>query len=180
MSRVGRQIINIPDNVKVGFADKVVKVDGPLGSLSQLIDSRHIDLKFEGKTLTVVRTSEDKATKSKHGLYRVLINNMVEGVQKPYTKTLVVNGVGYKTAVAGNKLTMNIGFSHPVEILAPEGIKITCVTPTEIKVEGISKEMVGAVAAKIRATKPVEPYHLYGIRYSTEQLTKKEGKTAGK
>jgi large subunit ribosomal protein L6 len=115
-----------------------------------------------------------------HGLYRVLINNMVQGVVKPYTKSLIVNGVGYKTAVAAGKLTMNIGYSHPVEIVAPKGITITCVTPTEIKVEGISKELVGHVAAKIRAAKPVEPYHLYGIRYSTEKLTKKEGKTAGK
>jgi len=180
MSRVGRQVINIPDNVKVEYVDKVVKVEGPLGSLSQSIESRNIDLKFEGKMLTVVRTSEDKATKAKHGLYRVLINNMVQGVTKLYSKTLIVNGVGYKTSVSGDKLTMNVGFSHPVEIVAPQGIKITCVTPTEIKVEGISKEMVGHIAAKIRAVKPVEPYHLYGIRYSTEQLTKKEGKTAGK
>lgn len=180
MSRVGRQIINIPDSVKVEYKDKIVKVQGPLGTLSQVIDSRHIDLKFEDKILTVVRNSEDKSTKAKHGLYRVLINNMVQGVIKPYSKSLIVNGVGYKTAVVGNKLTMNIGYSHPVEIIAPEGIKITCVTPTEIKVEGISKEQVGHIAAKIRASKPVEPYHLYGIRYSTEQLTKKEGKTAGK
>jgi len=180
MSRVGRQIINIPDNVKVLYDNKIVKVEGPLGSLSQVIDSRNIDVKIDGKVLTVTRTSEEKATKAKHGLYRVLINNMVVGVTKLYSKTLVVNGVGYKTAVSGNKLTMNIGYSHPVDIIAPEGIKITCVTPTEIKVEGISKELVGATAAKIRAAKPVEPYHLYGIRYSTEQLTKKEGKTAGK
>jgi len=180
MSRVGRQIINIPEKVKVEYKDNIVMVTGPLGVLSQVIESRHIDVKIEGNTLTVLRSREDKPTKAKHGLYRVLINNMILGVVKPFSKSLIVNGVGYKTAVSGNKLTMNIGYSHPVEIIAPQGITITCVTPTEIKVEGISKEQVGAVAAKIKAAKPVEPYHLYGIRYSFEQLTKKEGKTAGK
>jgi large subunit ribosomal protein L6 len=180
MSRVGRQIINIPDKVKVEFDNSLVTVTGPLGTLHQKIASRHIDVKIEGTVLTVLRSREDKSTRAMHGLYRVLINNMVQGVTKPFSKSLTVNGVGYKTAVTGNKLTMNIGFSHPVEIIAPEGIKISCTTPTEIKVEGISKELVGAVAAKIKAAKPVEPYHLYGIRYTTEQLTKKEGKTSGK
>ncbi|MCL1944250.1 MAG: 50S ribosomal protein L6 [Firmicutes bacterium] len=180
MSRVGRQIINIPDKVKVEYNNNLVTVTGPLGSLSQNIASRHISVEIAGNILTVLRNREDKQTKAMHGLYRVLINNMVLGVVKPFSKSLIVNGVGYKTAVSGNKLVMNIGYSHPVEIVAPKGITITCTTPTEIKVEGISKEQVGAVAAKIKAAKPVEPYHLYGIRYSTEQLTKKEGKTAGK
>ena len=180
MSRVGRQIVVIPDKVKVEYDNNLVRVEGPLGKLSQEISSRHIDVKIEGNTLTVLRSREDKATKAMHGLYRVLINNMILGVVKPFSKTLIVNGVGYKTSVSGNKLVMNIGYSHPVEIVAPQGITISCVTPTEIKVEGISKEQVGAVAAKIKAAKPVEPYHLYGIRYNYEQLTKKEGKTAGK
>ncbi|MDR3021163.1 MAG: 50S ribosomal protein L6 [Clostridiales bacterium] len=180
MSRVGRQIITVPDKVQVVYQNNLVTVTGPLGVLSQEIASRHIDVKVEGNTVSVVRSREEKATKAMHGLYRVLINNMIQGVVKPFSKTLIVNGVGYKTAVNGNKLTMNIGYSHPVEIVAPKGITIVCVTPTEIKVEGISKQLVGAVSANIKAAKPVEPYHLYGIRYSTEQLVKKEGKTAGK
>ena len=180
MSRVGRAPISIPPGVTVKFEDRTVFVEGPLGKLSQKINARNIDVKIEDGTITVVRANDEKESRAMHGLYRILINNMVSGVKTQFSKTLIINGVGFKCAVAGNKLTMNIGFSHPVEIVAPEGIKIECPTPTEIVVKGISKEMVGAVAAKIKAKRPVEPYHLYGIRYNTEIMTKKEGKTAGK
>jgi len=172
--------MSIPDRVTVEFKDRTVYVSGPLGKLSQNINDRNIDIKIENGTVSVVRTNDEKRSKAMHGLYRVLINNMINGVTTPFSKSLIVHGVGFKCAVTGNKLTMNIGYSHPVEIIAPEGISIECPQPTEIVVKGISKELVGAVAANIKAKRPVEPYHLYGIRYSTEIMTKKEGKTAGK
>lgn len=115
-----------------------------------------------------------------HGLYRVLINDMVQGVVTPFSKTLIIDGVGYKAAMQGNKLVMNLGLSHPVEYVAPTGITITCTDQNTVVVSGISKEIVGQVAATIKSKRPVEPYHGYGIHYSTEVVVKKEGKTAGK
>lgn len=181
MSRIGRMPIAIPAGVTVTETpDKVVIVKGPLGQLQEKVNSKHIVVKIDADVIHVERTSETKEVKSLHGLYRMLIANMVEGVTKGFSKKLIVNGVGYKCSVAGSKLTMNIGFSHPVEIIAPEGVTITCPTATEVEVKGISKQVVGQTAAVIRAAKVVEPYHLYGIRYSDEFVQKKEGKTAGK
>ena len=180
MSRVGRLPIIIPDKVSVEFKDRTVFVSGPLGKLSQKINDRNIDVKVDGGAVTVTRANDAKQSRAMHGLYRVLVANMVKGVTEPFVKTLIVNGVGFKCAVTGKKLVMNIGYSHPVEIAVPDGIEITCTTPTEIVVKGIDKELVGHVAANIKAKRPVEPYHLYGIRYSTQIMTKKEGKTAGK
>jgi len=180
MSRIGKLPITVPAGVKVEFKDGIVKVEGPKGSLSQPIVDRKIDIKVGAGTVDVVRLTEAKPTKAKHGLYRQLIDNMVKGVVTPYVKTLIVNGVGWKCNVAGNKLVMNVGLSHPVEFTAPDGVTVACTDPTTITVTGISKELVGQVAATIKSKRPVEPYHLYGIRYSTEVLTKKEGKTGGK
>ncbi|MCL2556187.1 MAG: 50S ribosomal protein L6 [Firmicutes bacterium] len=180
MSRIGRTPITIPAGVKVEFKDGIVTVEGPKGKLSQSIVDKKIDVKIGAGTVDVVRLSEAKPTKAKHGLYRQLINNMVNGVVTPYSKTLIVNGVGWKCNLAGNKLTMNVGLSHSVELTAPEGVSIACPDATTIIVSGISKELVGQVAATIKSKRPVEPYHLYGIRYSTEKLIKKEGKTGGK
>jgi len=180
MSRIGRMPITVPAGVKVEFKDGIVAVEGPKGKLSQQIVDKKIDVKIGAGTIDVVRLSEAKPTKAKHGLYRQLINNMVNGVVTPYSKTLIVNGVGWKCALAGNKLTMNVGLSHPVEFVAPDGVVITLPDATTIVLTGISKELVGQAAATIKSKRPVEPYHLYGIRYSTEQLTKKEGKTGGK
>jgi len=180
MSRIGRMPITVPAGVKVEFKNGVVAVEGPKGKLSQPIMDKKIDVKIGADTVDVVRLSEAKPTKAKHGLYRQLINNMVNGVVTPYSKTLIVNGVGWKCAIAGNKLTMNVGLSHPVEFVAPEGVAITLTDATTIVLTGISKELVGQAAATIKSKRPVEPYHLYGIRYSTEKLIKKEGKTGGK
>lgn len=177
MSRIGRLPIQIPAGVTVAFNDSVVTVKGPKGELSQYIDDANIQIQIEGSTINVDRLKETKTVKSKHGLYRQLIANMVAGVVKPFTKTLVINGVGWKTSVSGKKLVMNIGFSHPVEFIAPEGITIACPDATSITVTGISKEAVGQTAASIRAKRPVEPYHAYGIRYSNEVVVRKEGKT---
>jgi len=184
MSRVGRAPISLPEKVSVKVDGDVVTVSGPLGTLSQRINDRKITVEIENGVLKVIRANDEKKTKAMHGLYRVLIGNMVAGVVTPFSKTLVVNGVGYKVQSTGKKLTMNLGMSHPVEINAPDGIEITSQDMPDktihVTVKGISKELVGHVAANIKAKRPVEPYHLYGIRYSTEIMTKKEGKTAGK
>ena len=180
MSRIGKLPITVPAGVSVEIEGNLIKVKGPKGEQQQKIATRALEIKKEGATIEISRKNESKEAKSMHGLYRMLIANMVQGCFEPFSKTLIVKGVGYKVAVAGNKLTMNIGFSHPVEILAPQGITLSCPDATSITVTGISKELVGQTAASIRAKKPVEPYHNYGIRYSTETPIKKEGKTAGK
>lgn len=181
MSRIGRMPIAIPAGVTVTVTpEKVVIVKGPLGQLQESINSKHIAVNIDGSEINVTRDNDKKDVKSLHGLYRMLVANMVDGVTKGFAKKLIVNGVGYKCAMNGNKLVMNIGYSHPVEIVAPEGVTVACTTPTEIEVKGISKQAVGQMAAVIRAAKPVEPYHLYGIRYSDEHVQQKEGKTAGK
>lgn len=180
MSRIGRLSIAVPAGVTVDVKDQVVTVKGPKGELSQRIDSKSISVAVEGAEVKVTRANENKETKSMHGLYRMLIANMVKGVVTPFSKTLIVEGVGYKVSVAGAKLTMNLGLSHVVEYVAPAGITITCPDANTITVSGVSKEVVGQVAAEIKAKRPVEPYHGYGLHYSDEVVIKKEGKTAGK
>jgi large subunit ribosomal protein L6 len=188
MSRIGKQHIPIPDGVTVTVDGALVTVKGPLGELRRKIESRHIAVKVENGAVAVTRDSDDKSVASLHGLYRALIANNVRGVKEAFTKSLFVKGVGYKCASANGKLTMNIGFSHTVEVLAPEGIKIECLAPvtegkanvTEIKVSGIDRELIGHVAAKIKSAKKIEPYQGYGIRYASDVWIKKEGKTAGK
>ncbi len=180
MSRIGRQAIKIPAGVTVAKeGENIITVKGPLGTLKQHIDEA-ISVKIENGVISFTRNSDEKEIRAKHGLYRMLVANMITGVTKGYEKSLVVNGVGYKASKQGNKLVLNIGFSHNVEFLPPQGIQIDCPSVTEITVKGISKEAVGQTAANIRALKKVEPYHLYGIRYKDEILQKKEGKTAGK
>lgn len=177
MSRVGKMPINIPNGVKVEINDNQVTVTGPLGTLSRVIDKR-ITVKEENNQIIVSRSSEENLDKSMHGLYRALINNMITGVSQGFKKTLIIAGVGYRATVNGNKLTMNLGYSHPVELTAPEGIKFETKDANTIVVSGISNDQVGQVAAKIRDFRPVEPYHLYGVHYDYEKLTKKEGKKA--
>jgi len=179
MSRVGRAPIAIPQGVTVDIANNVVTVKGPLGTLSQAVD-KSITVKVEGDKILVLRHSDNKEYRALHGLYRALINNMVKGVTKGFEKVLVVAGVGYRCAVNGKKLVMNIGYSHPVEVEAPEGVTFALNNPLEIVVKGIDKQLVGQVAATVKAAKPVEPYHGYGIHYKDEPVILKEGKTAGK
>ncbi|MBR5439163.1 MAG: 50S ribosomal protein L6 [Clostridia bacterium] len=180
MSRIGKAPIQIPAGVEIKVADSILTVKGPLGELKQDFDSKNIGFKVENGVLQVERYNEENATKSKHGLYRALAYDMVVGVTAGYKKTLIVNGVGWKVAQVGKDLSLSVGFSHLVEFKAVEGVKLTCTSPTEIVVEGINKELVGAVAAKIRAIRKPEPYHGYGIRLSDEVIERKEGKTAGK
>lgn len=179
MSRIGRAPITVPAGVTIDNTNNLITVKGPLGTLTQQVDSS-ITVKVDGNVLTVERHSDDKEHRALHGLYRALINNMVTGVTKGFEKHLIVAGVGYKVTATDTKLTMNIGFSHPVEFTAPAGITFAMAAPLEIVVKGIDRQLVGQMAATIKASKPVEPYHGYGIHYKDEVVIRKEGKTAGK
>ena len=179
MSRIGKMPIALPAGVTVEFNNGIVTVKGPKGTLTREIVG-NIGIEVEGAVLNVKALDDKADTNAKHGLYRALINGMVIGVSAGFAKALEVKGVGWKAAVQGNKLVLNVGFSHPVEFVAPEGIKFECPTLTEVVVSGISKELVGQVAANIRAVREPEPYHGYGIRYKGEYVEHKEGKTSGK
>ena len=180
MSRIGKLPITIPAGVTVNVDDKnVVTVSSSKGTLTQEV-SKLLKVNVEGNQIEVVKTVDTTEANAMHGLYRTLINNMVEGLTNGFKKSLTVNGVGYKVAKQGNKLVMNIGYSHPVEVVEEDGVKLNVTSATEIVVEGIDKQAVGAMAAKIRAIKPVEPYHGYGIRYTDEKVSLKEGKSSGK
>lgn len=180
MSRIGKMPVKILDGVSVNVdGNNLVTVNGPLGTLSQIVD-KNIKVTVENNEVILTRNSEEKEIKAKHGLYRALINNMVKGVKEGFKKVLVINGVGYRATKQGNKLVLNIGYSNPAEVVEIEGIKLNALDANRVEVSGISKELVGQVASKIRDIKPVEPYHAYGIRYEDEVVIRKEGKKAGK
>ena len=179
MSRIGKMPIAIPAGVTVEFKDSVVTVKGPKGTLTREVVG-NVSVETEGTNVVLKALDNSADTNAKHGLYRALVNGMVTGVSAGFVKTLEVKGVGWKAAVQGNKLVLNVGFSHPVEVIAPEGIKFECPSLTEVLVSGISKELVGQIAANIRAIRLPEPYHGYGIRYKGENVEHKEGKTSGK
>ena len=179
MSRIGKMPIALPAGVTVEFKNGIVSVKGPKGTLEREIVG-NIGIETEGTNLVVKALDDTADTNAKHGLYRALLNGMVTGVTNGFVKSLEVKGVGWKAAVQGNKLVLNVGFSHPVEVIAPEGIKFECPTLTEVNVCGINKEVVGQIAANIRKLRLPEPYHGYGIRYKGEVIERKEGKTSGK
>ena len=179
MSRVGRAIIEIPNGVTVSFNNNVLEVSGPKGKLTQEIKDC-IKPSIEGNVLSFTRINDENEVKSLHGLYRNLANNMILGVTKGFSKSITINGVGYKASKSGNKVVLNVGFSHPVEIEEIDGISLACPSATEIVVSGIDKAKVGQFASAIRDIRPVEPYHAYGIYYTDEKIIRKEGKTAGK
>lgn len=175
MSRIGRLPVELPAGVTADISGNVIKVKGAKGELS-LNFKKPIEMNVEGNQIHVTRPSDEKEIKALHGLYRALVQNMVVGVSKGYERGLVINGVGYKVAKQGNKIVMNIGFSHPVEVVEPAGITFECPSVTEITIKGIDKEAVGQCAASIRAIKKPEPYHAYGIHYKDEVIVRKEGK----
>lgn len=177
MSRIGLKIIEIPEGVEVTNDNNVVTVKGPKGQLSRQL---HEDMKINinGNEVSVERPSDNKTHRALHGTTRSLIANMVEGVHKGYEKALEIQGVGYRAQKQGNKLVVNAGYSHPVEVDTPEGIEIDVPANTKVIVKGIDKELVGAVAANIRAIRKPEPYKGKGIRYEGEYVRRKEGKTA--
>ena len=179
MSRIGKKEIIVPSSVTVSLSNNVVKVKGPLGELEQEVD-KLITVNIADGIVTLTRANDENKTKAKHGLYRALIANMVKGVSEGFSKSLIIAGVGYKAAVKGNKLVLNLGFSHEVEVEIADGIKVECPNQTEIKVSGINKEKVGQFASNIRDIRRVEPYHGYGVHYSDEKVNRKVGKTAAK
>lgn len=180
MSRIGNKEIIVPAGVTVSVDESnLVSVKGPKGTLTEKIAKDMIIEQSEGK-LSVKRPSEKKEHKSLHGLSRTLINNMIVGVTEGYSKKLEIVGVGYRAAKQGKKLTLSLGFSHPVEMQDPEGIEVEVPTQTEIIVKGINKQQVGNYAAKIRDWRKPEPYKGKGIKYSGERIRRKEGKTGKK
>ena len=178
MSRIGKQPVSIPAGVTVDVKGNVVHVKGPKGELTQEMH-KDMQIALEDGHVVVRRPSEDKLHKSLHGLTRTLIANMVEGVEKGYSKELEVNGVGYRVAKQGKQLVMNLGYSHQVIMDEIPGITIECPAPNKIIISGPDKQKVGQFAAEVRAKKPPEPYKGKGIRYKGEVVKHKEGK-AGK
>ena len=179
MSRIGKKPIAIPDNVKISFQDNILKAKGPKGELELKIPSE-IDYKIENKELVFSRNSEEKYIRAIHGLTRALCFNVVEGVTNGFTRTLQIEGVGYKAELKGKKLSLAMGFSHAVLIIPPDGILLEVPNVNTIKINGIDKQLVGQVAAKIRQIRPPEPYKGKGIRYEGEYVRRKAGKTAAK
>lgn len=178
MSRIGKLPIPIPSGVEVSVTDNTVRVKGPKGELTKRLHPDMI-IAAENGHVVVSRPSDSKLHRSLHGLTRTLIANMIEGVTKGFEKGLEIRGVGYRASKQGNKLVLSVGYSHPVEIEAPDGIEFDVPAPTRINVRGIDKELVGATAAKVRAVREPEPYLGKGIAYVGERIRRKAGK-AGK
>lgn len=180
MSRIGNKAITIPAGVEITIAEgNEVTVKGPKGTLTRQFNPT-LGIQIDGEVLTVTRPNEQKHTKQLHGTTRALLNNMVEGVTNEFTKDLELVGIGFRAAVSGKKLTLNVGYSHPIEFEIEEGLKVECPSATDIKVTGIDKQRVGEFAANVRAVRKPEPYKGKGIRYKGEHVRRKEGKTAGK
>lgn len=179
MSRIGKKPIEIPSEVEVKINNNVVSVTGPKGSITRAFHNDVI-IKLEGNQLLVERPSDNKLHRALHGTTRSLLSNMVEGVTKGFQKTLDLVGVGYRVAKAGDKITLSVGYSHPVEFVPEEGIELEVPAQNKIIIKGIDKERVGAVAANIRSIREPEPYKGKGIKYENERIRRKVGKTGKK
>ncbi len=176
MSRVGSKTIAVPDKVKVVIADNHVSVEGPKGKLEMDMPSR-TTVSQEENVLSVTRDGDDRKAMAMHGLGRSLLNNMVLGVSEGFVKKLEINGVGFKAAVSGNTVTMNLGYSHPIKYDLPNQVKVSVDKDTKVTIEGPDKQKVGLVAAELRGFYPVEPYKGKGVKYADEHIRRKEGKT---
>jgi large subunit ribosomal protein L6 len=179
VSRIGKKVIELPAGVEFNNNDNVITVKGPKGTLTREFHKDMI-IKQEEAQLTVERPTDNKLHRSLHGTTRSVLNNMVEGVTKGFEKNLELVGVGYRAAKAGNKLTLSLGFSHPVEIEPEAGIEFDVPSQTKVTIKGINKEQVGQVAAKIRSLREPEPYKGKGIKYEGEVVRRKVGKTGKK
>ena len=177
MSRIGRKPIQIPDGVEIDVRPGAVKVKGPKGELNQDVN-RDMKVAIDDGILTVDRPSDRGEHRALHGLTRSLIANMVEGVTDGFERRLQIQGVGYRAQLKGKALEMSLGYSHPVTIPAPEGIEFEVPQPTEVVVRGIDKQLVGETAARIRKSRPPEPYKGKGVRYAGEHVARKVGKRA--
>jgi len=178
MSRIGKRPISIPQKVTVTIEGQQVAVKGPKGELSRTLPNEVV-VEQEGETLLVKRRDESRAARQRHGLSRTLVANMVEGVSQGFQRRLEIQGVGYRAQVQGRNLILNVGYSHPVQIDPPDGVQMAVENNTNVVVSGIDKEIVGNIAARIRAVRPPEPYKGKGIRYAGEFVRRKAGK-AGK
>lgn len=176
MSRVGKKVIEIPNDVTVSIDNNTVTVKGPKGELTKTLSER-MTYKQEDNALEVIRPTDSQEDRTVHGTTRALINNMVLGVSQGFSKSLELVGVGYRAQMQGENLVLNVGYSHPVEIKAEDGISFSVEKNTNVTVSGISKELVGATASNIRSVRPPEPYKGKGIRYKDEYVRRKEGKT---
>lgn len=179
MSRIGKRPIAIPSKVEVTISGQSLNVKGPKGNLSRELPDL-VTISQEGEELKVIRENDSRKARERHGLSRTLIANMIEGVSQGFEKKLQIQGVGYRAQAQGSKLTLNVGYSKPVEMQMPEGISIAVNNNTEVVVTGIDKELVGNVAAKIRAVRPPEVYKGKGIRYLGEYVRRKVGKSGKK
>ena len=175
MSRVGKKVINVPSDVNIDLKDNFVVVKGKKGSLEKQFE-KSLEIKIENNVLTVERKNDEQKMRELHGTTRALLFNMVEGVSKGFSKNLELVGVGYRAAIKGKGLTLSLGYSHPIEILPIEGITFKVEGTNKITIEGIDKELVGEIAAKIRLKRPPEPYKGKGVKYSGEIIRRKEGK----
>ena len=178
MSRIGNKPITVPEGVEVTLNENVITVKGPKGTLVKELH-KNINVALEGNVINVTRPNDEPFNRSLHGLTRTLISNMIVGVKDEFKRVLDINGVGYRAQKQGNKLVMNLGYSHPVEMEAPEGITFDVPNPNQIIVRGIDKELVGQTAAVVRTKRPPEVYRGKGIKYAEEVIRRKEGK-AGK
>jgi large subunit ribosomal protein L6 len=176
MSRIGKQPIAIPAKVKVEVKGQQVFVEGPKGKLNWLLP-RHTSVKVDNGKVLVSRQGDTDEVKALHGLSRALVNNMVRGVSEGFVKKLEIQGVGFKAAVQGKAVNLNLGYSHPINYPIPDQIKVTVEENTKLTIEGPDRQMVGQVAAEIRSFYPPEPYKGKGVRYSDERVVRKEGKT---
>lgn len=177
MSRLGKIPVNLPKGVKVTVSDRMFTVEGPKGKLSRSLPPM-IEIKTEGDKIHVSRRNESKPVKAAHGMVRSILNSMVKGVSEGFTKTLISVGVGYRMAVAGSKVNLSLGFSHPVSFDLPKGVTAKVEDQTKLVLSSIDKEQIGMVADKIRSIRPPEPYKGKGVRYEGEQIILKEGKAA--
>ena len=178
MSRIGNKPITVPEGVEIKIDEQKITVKGPKGTLEKEFH-KNMKINLEGNVLTVVRPDDQPENRSLHGLTRTLLNNMIEGTTKGFERKLEVNGVGYRASKKGNDLLLNLGYSHPIEMAAPEGITFDVPNANEIIVKGMDKELVGQTAAVIRTKRPPEVYKGKGIKYAEETIRRKEGK-AGK
>jgi large subunit ribosomal protein L6 len=179
VSRIGKRPIEVPEKVTVTIQDRTVNVKGPKGELSRTLPLG-VTIAQEDKVVTVSRVDESRIARQRHGLCRTLVANMVEGVSTGFSRKLEIQGVGYRAAVQGSKLVLSMGFSHPVEMIPPDGIQFAVEGNVNVTVVGIDKELVGNTAARIRAVRPPEPYKGKGIRYQGEAVRRKAGKTGKK
>ena len=176
ISRIGNKPITVPAGIDVAIDGQKITVKGPKGTLERIVND-NISIKLENGVIVVTRPNDEKENRSLHGLTRTLINNMIEGVSNEFTKQLEINGVGYRAAKQGNKIVLTLGYSHPVEMVEPQGITYEVPNPNSIIVRGIDKELVGQMAAEIRGKRPPEVYRGKGIKYVDEHIRRKEGKT---